>query len=106
MRDVTEAAGWTVRCAIRSAMAAVLVSAALAAPASAQQPKRGGELRVAVAAEPNTTDCHAANTFTVVHHLAPHYSFLVRFDPQHYPKIIGDLADSWTVSPDNLTYTF
>ena len=64
--------------------------------AHAQAPKRGGELKVAVASEPNTTDCHAASTFTVVHHLAPHYSFLVRHDPANYPKIIGDLATGWS----------
>jgi len=74
--------------------------------AQAQEPRRGGTLRVAVASEPNTLDCHAATTFTVIHHLAPHYSFLVKFDPAAYPRIVGDLAESWTVSPDGRTYTF
>jgi peptide/nickel transport system substrate-binding protein len=79
---------------------------ALASTAGAQEPRRGGVLRVAVASEPNTLDCHAGTTFTVVHHLAPHYSFLVKFDAANYPRIIGDLAESWTVAPDGLTYTF
>ena len=73
--------------------------------AHAQAPKRGGELKVAVASEPNTTDCHAASTFTVVHHLAPHYSFLVRHDPANYPKIIGDLATGWSWSADSKALT-
>ena len=30
--------------------------------------------------------------------MAPHYSTLVRFDPQNYPKIVGDVAESWTIS--------
>jgi peptide/nickel transport system substrate-binding protein len=72
----------------------------------AQEPRHGGTLRVAVGSEPNTLDCHAGTTFTVVHHLAPHYSFLVKFDAANYPRIIGDLAESWTVSPDGLVYTF
>jgi len=75
-------------------------------PAYAQSPKRGGELRAAITAETNTTDCHAGVSFTTVHHLSPHYSFLLRHDPERFPAIKGDLAESWTISPDGLTYTF
>ena len=42
----------------------------------------------------------------MLHPVAPHYSTLLRFDPQNYPKIIGDVAESWTISKDALTYTF
>ncbi len=42
----------------------------------------------------------------MLHPVAPHYSTLLRFDPQSYPKIIGDVAESWTASKDGLTYTF
>lgn len=69
-------------------------------------PVRGGILRQAVVAEPNTLDCHAATTVYVANGLAPHYSSLLRYDPQNYPKVIGDLAESWTEAPDGLTYTF
>ena len=31
---------------------------------------------------------------------------LLKFDAANYPKIVGDLAESWEVSPDGLTYTF
>jgi ABC-type transport system substrate-binding protein len=31
---------------------------------------------------------------------------LIVFGPHNYPQIIGDLAKSWTVSDDYLTYTF
>lgn len=96
----------TILAAATAALALAGLTAAFAGDAAAQEPRRGGTLRVAVGSEPNTTDCHAATTFTVVHHLAPHYSFLVRFDPANYPAIIGDLAESWTVSPDGKTYTF
>ncbi|OCP02341.1 MULTISPECIES: ABC transporter substrate-binding protein [unclassified Ensifer] len=34
------------------------------------------------------------------------YSMLVRLDINDTTKVIGDLADSWTVSDDGLTYTF
>ena len=38
--------------------------------------------------------------------MAPVYNTLVMFDPHGYPKIIGDLAKSWTVSDDHMTWTF
>jgi peptide/nickel transport system substrate-binding protein len=34
------------------------------------------------------------------------YSLLVRLDLKDPTKVVGDLADSWTISPDKLTYTF
>jgi peptide/nickel transport system substrate-binding protein len=34
------------------------------------------------------------------------YSLLVRLDLKDPTKVIGDLADSWTISPDKMTYTF
>ena len=38
--------------------------------------------------------------------MGPVYNNLIHFDPHNYPEIIGDLAKSWTVSDDHLTYTF
>lgn len=75
-------------------------------PATAQTPKRGGVLTFAVTAEAPTLDCHATTTYAAVHVLAPHYSLLVKIDPQDYPKVKPDLAESWTISADGLTYTF
>ncbi|MBZ7922832.1 ABC transporter substrate-binding protein [Ensifer sp. 2YAB10] len=34
------------------------------------------------------------------------YSMLVRLDTNDTSKVVGDLADNWTVSDDGLTYTF
>lgn len=74
--------------------------------AAPEQPKKGGTLAFAVVAEPPNYDCHANTSFAFVHPIAPHYSTLLKFDGANYPKLIGDLAKSWTVSPDGLTYTF
>ncbi len=63
-------------------------------PAIGQAPKRGGELKAAITTETDTTDCHAGVSFTVVHHLSPHYSFLLRHDPEKFPAISGDLAEA------------
>lgn len=79
---------------------------ALATSAAAQTPVKGGTLTYAVQGETSTYDCHAGSSFSNIHFLAPHFSLLIRFDPKDYPKIVPDLAKSWTVSDDGLTYTF
>ena len=76
-------------------------------PAAAEpSPKRGGTLEFAVQDEPPNYDCHANFSFAFLHPVAPHYSTLLRFDGANYPQIEGDLAESWTVSADRLTYIF
>jgi peptide/nickel transport system substrate-binding protein len=85
--------------------AGALAQGTAQAPGNAT-PQRGGILPFAVAAEPPTYDLHATGTFAVMHRLAPHYSTLLRFEPHNYPNIIGDLAQSWEVAPDFLTFTF
>ena len=76
-----------------------------AAPAGGP-PVRGGILPFAVAAEPPTYDLHASQTFAVMHRVAPHYSTLLTYKPQAYPEIVGDAAESFTSSLDQLTHTF
>ncbi len=74
--------------------------------AEKEVPRDGGELVFAVAAEPPSYDGHRETSFAHLHPVAPHYSLLLKFDQWNYPKIVGDLAESWTVSNDGLTYTF
>jgi len=91
----------------RTLAAATVAAVLLAAPgASAQAPARGGTLTYAVQGDTSTLDCHAASSFSNIHFLAPHYSLLIKFDPKDYPKIVPDVAESWTVSDDGLAYTF
>jgi peptide/nickel transport system substrate-binding protein len=90
-------------------IACILTGTALAVAATAAQaqtPKRGGTLKFAVSAEPPDYDCHAATSFAFIHPVRPHYNTLLKFDEPNYPKVKGDLAQSWQVSPDGLTYTF
>jgi peptide/nickel transport system substrate-binding protein len=95
--------GW----AGRIALAAVLVSGA-SGSAVAQAAKRGGILNFAVVAEPPTYDCHATVTFATLHPVRPHYSGLLKVAGNVNTKldIVGDLARSWQMSEDGLTYTF
>jgi peptide/nickel transport system substrate-binding protein len=73
---------------------------------TAERPRYGGMLRVALAGDPPSLDMHQEQTFMVTIPLSPCYNTLVQFDPHEYPKVVGDLAESWQVSDDHLTYTF
>jgi peptide/nickel transport system substrate-binding protein len=61
---------------------------------------------VALAADPPSLDMHQKQTFAVAQPMGAVDNNLIVFDPHHYPQIIGDLAQSWTVSDDYLSYTF
>ena len=85
---------------------AAAVCFAVGGGVQAQTPKRGGTLNFAISAETPHYDCHGSDTFATLHFAAPFYSTLLAFDLPKYPKIKGDLAESWTVAPDQMTYTF
>src|ERR687894_318801 len=92
---------------VLAACAAIYALSLLAPPAGAQPaPKRGGTLNFAISGEPPNYDCHANSSFAAIHWLAPHYSTLLKFDIPNYPKIVGDVAQSWEVDKDQLTYSF
>ena len=96
----------TMRFVARSAMVAAwtLVASVQAAPGD---PVRGGTLAVPIhVGEPATYDCHATNSPAVMWRIAPHYSTLLRINAERSPEVQGDLAKSWTVSKDRLTYRF
>ena len=90
-------------------IALFLTLAVSVAPAVAQdKPRSGGELVFVVPSEPPGYDAHQEETFGLIHPMAPHYSTLLRVDPSDRTgtKPVGDIAESWTVSKDGLTYTF
>ena len=91
-------------------IAAALCSTLLVAdPAEAQErPRHGGELVFLVPSEPPSYDGHREGTFGTVHPLAPLYNTLLRIDPTDRTgtRPVPDLAESWTISPDGMTYTF
>ena len=94
-------------------ISALAVSLTLATFPTAQalaqeKPRYGGELVFAVPAEPPSYDGHREETFALIHPAAPHYNTLLRVDPNDRTgtKVVGDLAESWTISKDGLTFTF
>src|SRR5438309_11259028 len=89
-------------------LSVVMLAGLWAAPSSLaeEKPQRGGILRVALAGDPPSLDMHQEQTFMVTIPMSPVYNTQVMFDPHAYPKVIGDLAQSWMVSEDGTTYTF
>src|SRR5499427_10749390 len=77
-------------------------------PDAQERPRSGGELVYVVPTEPASYDGHREGTFALIHPLAPIYSTLLRFDPTDRTgtRVVGDLAESWTIAKDGRTYTF
>jgi peptide/nickel transport system substrate-binding protein len=84
----------------------MLALAAAGPSAASETPRRGGVLLAVIGADPPTLDPHQEGTFATLQVVAPLYSTLLQIDPYNYPKVIGDLATDWRISPDGLTYTF
>lgn len=89
-----------------SAAAGLTLGLCLTGQATAETPKQGGTLSIVMAGTPNTYDCHAATSITDLTYLAPHYSTLLEFDPENYPEVIPNAASEWSVSDDQMTFTF
>lgn len=89
----------------------LLLAAGFAAPmaeATAQDlPVRGGTFVYAISqGEPANLDCQMAISINAALRLAPHYSSLVKINPADGSTIVGDLARSWSTSPDGRIITF
>src|SRR5215468_2731544 len=69
-------------------------------------PKRGGVLKWGGLANSTLYDLHQTGTIANMGPQAPMYDLLVQVDPVHWDKVIPDLAKSWILSEDGLTYTF
>jgi peptide/nickel transport system substrate-binding protein len=90
--------------ALAAGLAATRASIVRAVPALLA--RHGGTLEFAVLVEPSNYDCVANTSFAFLHPIAPHYSTLLKFNAANYPQIVGDLAQSWRISPDRRTYIF
>src|SRR5215471_7505651 len=69
-------------------------------------PRRGGVLKWGGLANSTLYDLHQTGTIANMGPQAPMYDLLVQVDPVHWDKVIPDLATSWILSEDGLTYTF
>src|SRR5215468_2410588 len=87
--------------------AAALAGAGLPTPeATAAAPVAGGQATLLNYSYPEVWDPHLAGTLGALGSISPMYNQLVEFNPLNPKEIIGDLAQSWDVSPDGMVYTF
>src|SRR6267142_2525781 len=100
------AGAWHYRVLFTVVALAVMIVLALPSAQAADTPRRGGVLLAVIGADPPSLDAHQESTFATLQLVAPLYSTLLQTDPYAYPKIIGDAASEWKISPDALTYTF
>jgi len=83
------------------------LGAPMTAPAAAQEkPRTGGILTWFDYGDPGRLDVHAESPLVVQQATAGVFSGLLHYDPDEPSKVVGDLAERWTVSPDGKTYTF
>ncbi len=83
---------------------ALLAAVLLPDLSAAQAPKRGGTLRVAYGNEIAHLDFHTAPGYEMMWVAMNVGCGLVNITPEG--KFVGDAAESWQLSSDNLTYTF
>jgi peptide/nickel transport system substrate-binding protein len=96
----------TTRIAV-TVLAALLVAAIGGAGVWAQdKPRTGGILNWFDYGDPGRLDVHAESPLVVQQATAGVYSGVLHYDPDDPTKVVGDLAERWTVSPDGKTYTF
>ena len=71
-------------------------------------PRRGGTLRVAQPGDPASCDLHMSRglSYQAVHPCNPMLSQIVRVDSLDHGVILPDLALSWELAEDGLTWTF
>jgi peptide/nickel transport system substrate-binding protein len=86
------------------AAAALASFAASPAPAQPAKPKVGDSMVIGVVADPGILNGAISSNFVEKTVSSNVLSMLIRLDRDFKPK--PDLAKSWTISPDGLTYTF
>jgi peptide/nickel transport system substrate-binding protein len=90
---------------LMAASAAIALAMGVASPVFAETPK--DTLVEAFAIDDIITmDPGEAFELSTAEMTSNTYSLLVRLDLDDTSKVVGDLAESWTVSDDGLTYTF
>jgi peptide/nickel transport system substrate-binding protein len=94
------------RVTLVTVLAAALALTAPSVTAAQETPRPGGILNWYVYGDPGRLDIHLESPLSVQQAVAGIYSGLLHRDPAEPEKIVGDLAERWTVSPDGKIYTF
>ncbi|MBI2907218.1 MAG: ABC transporter substrate-binding protein [Chloroflexi bacterium] len=73
---------------------------------AAGAPRYGGILAISAVEDPLSMDLHQESVISIAQVLQVSYSGVVQPNPDKPEELIGDLAKSWEMSKDGLTYTF
>ncbi|MFH1485938.1 MAG: ABC transporter substrate-binding protein [Chloroflexota bacterium] len=71
-----------------------------------EQPRYGGILPISAQSDPMSLDMHQESSYLTESVIQCPYNGITQFDPNNPEEVIGDLAKSWELSKDGLTYTF
>lgn len=89
--------------------AATSSGTASAGGAGSGAPVEGGTLLLAGRDDIEHMDLTLSSTISAAQSTGPVYSTLIRYDPERMPEtreLIGDLAESWEIADDGLSFTF
>ena len=78
----------------------------VATPTPSAGPKYGGTLRMSAYADTKDWDPLGSSSLSSVISYSQLYNQIVQYDTVDTNNITGDLAESWDISADGLTYTF
>ncbi|MBI2907661.1 MAG: ABC transporter substrate-binding protein [Chloroflexi bacterium] len=73
---------------------------------SAEQSRYGGVLTISTTGDPYSLDMQQDTSYLLSNVVQAGYNGVTQFNPDSPEEIIRDLAKSWEVSKDGLTYTF
>ena len=76
------------------------------APSWVSQGKYGGTIPLTLGTDVNDWDVYKGGHTSGLKPSGPRFNQLVEYNPVNTSEIIGDLATSWEISDDGLTYTF
>lgn len=99
------------KCLAATALVGLMLGTAISGSARADEPKQGGSIVYAMESEIPWMDPHIAFGGTNKRVVTLVYEGLVLRDrtnpaPGKTPPLVGQLATSWSISPDGLVYTF
>ena len=105
-KEAAEAAGKLSKEVKFTVVPEATAEAASAVPDWVSQGKYGGVIPIGYNADPDKWDLHQSCCVGGPNASAPYFNNLVEFEPVKTTEMVGDLAESWKLSDDGLSYTF
>jgi ABC-type transport system substrate-binding protein len=105
-KDAAEAVGKLSKEVLITAVPEATAAPASAMPDWVSRGKYGGVIPIGYNTDPDKWDVHQSCCVHGPNGSASYFNNLVEFDPVKTTEMVGDLAESWKLSNDGLSYTF